>query len=600
MKVKVLATLLALSFVAAFVMPAPAHAEALTLESTQGIVGAAIKIPAFCQYGEGDYFLYFGDNNQLISQGKVQVGNCQPITFTVPQSPRGKQMITLKVGSKTFQKEFTVLASISLGIKKGIVGSTVAVQGNGFDKQETGIKLLVDNNVVASGLEANTSGSWLYTLKVPSASKGNHSITASGATTPSTEVGNQIYNVTPSIGVNPTSGWVGRVINVSGWGFGAAETNIVVIYDDAVVKSNTTADLTGSWQANFSVPASSKGAHKIDARGATTTTDDVPDAQFIVSPGIKVEQVTGRLGDAINTGDTLFVTGVGFQENESNIKVTFDSMQVKEGISADAHGSWSTQFDVPASSRGDHAVNAFGDATKVSDSTGYTVAITPEVIINPTSGSVGENTMLSGTGFGANRPLTITYDSKLVNTPATTDPRGSFSTAFKPPASGAGTHLLTVSDSTQAMGTASFTIESTPPAAPSPISPEPGAKFNLFDNKPIDFRWSVVEDPSGVVYTLELSQKADFSGSVVRKENLDKPIYTLGIQERPAAGEYYWRVKAVDLAGNASGWSQSQLMMVTGFDFLWIIGLAIVALAVIGLVIWRVIAINKKGGWSSS
>lgn len=600
MKVKGLATLLTLFFIAALALPVPVHAESLTLESTQGIVGAAVKVPAFCQYGEGEYFLYFGESNQLISQGTVKTGNCQPITFIVPQSPRGKQMVTLKVGSKTFQKEFTVLASISLGIKKGMVGSTVSIQGNGFAKQETGIKILLDANTVASGLEANTSGSWLYTLKVPPASRSNHPITASGVTTPATEVGNQTYTVTPSMGVNPTSGWVSRVVSVSGWGFGAAETNIAVIYDDVLVKSNITADLAGNWQTTFSVPASSRGAHKIDARGATTTLDDVPDAQFIVAPGIKVEQATGRLGDVINIGDTLFVTGVGFQENEANIKITFDSTQVAQGIAADAHGSWSSQFTVPAATKAEHTVASFGDNTGTNEVTGYTVVITPEVIINPTSGAVGENTMLSGTGFGANQPLTVVYDSKKVTTSATTDPRGSFSTSFKPPASGAGTHLIAVSDGTQAMGSASFTIESAPPAIPGPISPEPGSKFSLFDNKPIDFRWSVVEDPSGVVYALEMSQKADFSGSVIRKENLDKPIYTMPIQERPGAGEYYWRVKAIDLAGNAGGWSQSQLIMVTGFDYLWIVAGAAAVLLIIGLVIWRVRAISKKGGWSST
>jgi hypothetical protein len=599
MKVKALATLLALFFIAVLVLPVPVHAESLTLETTQGIVGAAIKVPAFCQYGEGEYFLYFGDSNQLISQGTVKVGNCQPITFIVPQSPRGKQMVTLKVGAKTFQKEFTVLASISLGIKKGTVSSSVSVEGKGFDKQETGIKVLFDGNTVASGIEANPSGSWLYTLKVPAASKGNHLITASGTTTPVAEAGNQVYNVTPSITANPASGWVGRMVNVSGWGFGAAETNITVIYDDTVVKSNATADLNGGWQTNFSVPASSKGAHKIDAKGATTSVDDVPDAQFIVAPGIKVEQATGRLGDVINAGDTLFVTGVGFKENETNIKVTFDSMQVAEGIAADAHGSWSGQFPVPPSTKGEHTVNSFGDATGVSDVTGYTVVITPEVAINPTSGAIGENTLLSGTGFGANQPLTIVYDSKKVATGAVTDPKGSFSTTFKPPISGAGTHLVAISDGTQATGSASFTIESNPPATPSPISPEPGTKLSLFDNKPIDFRWSVVEDPSGVVYSLEMSMKSDFSGSVIRKEGLDKPIYSLPVQERPGSGEYFWRVKAVDLAGNTSGWSQSQLILITGFDFLWIVVAAIVVLAVIGLVIWRVRAVSKKGGWSS-
>ncbi len=599
MKLKPWASLLALSLLAAIIPSAGAYADSLTIEPTQGTVGSDIKIPAFCQYGEGDYFLYWGDGNQLIAQGNIKSGNCQPITFKCPQSARGKQLITLKVGSKSFQKEYTVLASMSLGVKKGPVGTSVSVQGSGFDKNETGISILYDGSQVATGIQANSTGGWLYTLKVPASSKSNHPISASSATTPSKEVGNQLFSVTPSISITPSSGWVGRVVSVSGQGFIAAETNIAVIYDDVLVKSNITADLTGSWQTSFTIPASAKGAHKVTTRGATTTVDEAGYVTFIVSPGIKVEQTAGRLGDVINVGDTLYASGVGFQENETNIKITLDGLQVAGGITADAHGSWSTQFTVPPSTRGEHTVNSFGDTTSNNDVTGYIVVITPELTINPTSGSVGETTLLTGSGYGASQPLTITYESSKVETSATTDAKGSFSVSFKPPASNAGNHVITVGDATGAMASASFTIESTPPPVPSPIAPEAGTKISLMDSKAIDFKWSVVDDPSGVVYSLEMSQKADFSGSVLRRDNLDKPQYSMSPTERPNAGEYYWRVRATDLAGNASNWSPSQLLFLVGFDFIWPSVIALVVLVVVGLIVWRIRTISKRGGWSS-
>jgi hypothetical protein len=390
------------------------------------------------------------------------------------------------------------------------------------------------------------------------------------------------------------------VISVSGSGFGSAETNIAALYDDLLVKTNISADLGGTWQTSFSIPASSKGVHKVDARGATTALEDVTDAQFTVSPGTKVEQASGRLGDVINVGDTIFINGFGFMENESNVRVTFDGLQVIGSITADAHGSWSAQFAVPASTRGEHTVDSFGDTTKSGDVSAYTVVITPELSINPANGAVGENTLLTGSGFGASQPLSITYDAIKITSSSTSDSKGSFSTAFKPPASGAGSHLVTVSDGTQAIGSVTFTIESTAPQAPAPISPEAGFKSGIMENKPIDFKWSAVEDPSGVLYALELSQKADFSGSVVRKDNLEKPEYTLPADEKPQPGEYYWRVRATDLAGNASDWSHSQLLMFTGFDFVWPIVGIIAGLVVVGLVIWRIRAISSKGGWSSS
>ena len=599
MKVKALATLLALSFLSAFILPVPAAADSLTLEPTQGIVGSDVKIPAFCQYGEGDYFLWWGDDNQLITQGTVRTSSCQPIYFKVPESPRGKHVVTLKVNTKTFQKEYTTMASISLSSKSGTVDSAISVQGQGFAAGETGIKIIYDGSAVVSDITANGNGSWLYTLKIPASSKGNHSITASGSTTPAQEVGNQIFTVTPTISLNPTSGWVDRVVNISGSGFSSAETNIAVIYDSILVKSSISADLTGSWQTSFSVPASAKGSHVVDARGATTGIDEVPNLSFTVSPGIKVEQSTGKLGEPIYVGDMLFVEGVGFQENEANIHVTFDGSPVAVSIIADAHGSWSSQITVPSTTKGDHTVDSFGDATHTGDVTDYIVVVTPQITINPNSGAVGENTLLSGSGFGSSQPLSVFYDSTKTSASGTTDVKGGFSITFKPPVSGAGTHTITVSDGSHAGGSTSFTVESNPPPVPSPISPEAGAKFSMFESKPIDFQWSAVEDPSGVMYALEMSQKADFSGSVFRKDNLDKPEYSLPAIERPGAGEYYWRVRAIDLAGNTSDWSQPQTMSITGFGFLWIIFVVIGVLAVAAAVIWRIRSISKRGGWSS-
>ncbi|MGA2159086.1 MAG: hypothetical protein ABSG90_07690 [Dehalococcoidia bacterium] len=599
MKVKALATLLALSFLSAFILPVPAAADSLTLEPTQGIVGSDVKIPAFCQYGEGDYFLFWGDGNQLITQGTVRTSSCQPIYFKVPESPRGKHIVTLKVNTKTFQKEYSTLGSIALSAKSGTVDSTISVQGSGFGASETGISIFYDGSAIASGITANANGSWLYTLKIPASSKGNHPISASGSTTPLQEVGNQIFTITPTISLNPASGWVDKAVNISGQGFNSAETNITVIYDSTVVKSGISADLTGTWQTSFSVPASAKGSHIVDAKGATTTIDEVPNFSFTVSPGIKAEQSSGKLGEPINVGDLLFVEGVGFQENEANIQVTFDGMPVATGIVADAHGSWSSQFAVPAATKGDHTVDSFGDTTHTGDVTDYIVVITPQITINPSNGAVGESTVLSGSGFGSSQPLSVIYDSTKTSASGTTDVLGNFSIAFQAPVSGAGTHTITVSDGSHASGSTAFTIESNPPPIPSPISPQAGAKFSMFENKPIDFTWSAVEDPSGVIYTLEIGQKADFSGSVIRKENLDKPQYSLPASERPGAGEYVWRVKASDLAGNTSDWSQSQTMSITGFDFLWIIFVVIGVLAVIAAVIWRIRSISKRGGWSS-
>jgi hypothetical protein len=232
---------------------------------------------------------------------------------------------------------------------------------------------------------------------------------------------------------------------------------------------------------------------------------------------------------------------------------------------------------------------------------GYIVVVSPEVTINPNSGSVNENTVLSGKGFGANQPLTIMYDSRKMETGTTTDAKGSFSTSFKPPPSGSGRHLITVSDLTQAVDSTGFTIEATAPSVPKPSTPAAGASFGMFDNQPVKFTWTEVEDPSGIKYNFEMSNKGDFSGTLLRRDNLDKAELTLLSKERPGTGDYYWRVKAIDGAGNNSEWSQSQLLTFSGLDFLfWPAAIAAGVLIILGLVIWRIRVISKKGGWTAS
>jgi hypothetical protein len=283
----------------------------------------------------------------------------------------------------------------------------------------------------------------------------------------------------------------------------------------------------------------------------------VQDISFSVAPGIHVEQASRNLGENIHVGDTLLISGIGFQGNESNIIITLDNLQIIDKVVADAQGSWSAQYTVSAASYGNHVISASGDSTRSADVTGFTIFITPDLTINPDSGAVGDSMVLAGTGFSSNQPLTFVYDFKTIATSASTDFKGNLNASFKPPVSSAGPHTLMVTDGGGAAGSVTLTIESTPPQAPSPISPDPSAAYSFFDSAPIDFTWSAVDDPSGVTYTIEIAQKEDFTGPVIRKEKLEKPEYKLSRNERPAFGNYYWRVKAIDLAGNVGNWSKS-------------------------------------------
>jgi hypothetical protein len=98
---------------------------------------------------------------------------------------------------------------------------------------------------------------------------------------------------------------------------------------------------------------------------------------------------------------------------------------------------------------------------------------------------------------------------------------------------------------------ASFVIDTTPPQKPVLISPQYGAQVSTV--RP-SFDWSDVTDPSGVTYSFQLDVQNTFTTPIVSVTGLTSSNYTV-TQQLSVNTTYYWRVKAVDGAGNESIWS---------------------------------------------
>lgn len=594
MKVGATVTALALLALAVCLIPVPVHAGSLSLNLAQGIVGTNVTIPSVSGYGMGNYQLYWGETDQLIGQGEIKQGVAS-IAFIVPEAARGKHKVTLKIAGDFFTTEFIVIPSISLSVDQGPVGSNLVVIGRGFNGNESGIQIVYDGSPLETGITASNKGSWQSIFKVPASSRGQHTIDAMG-TTPASEVEDKTFTVTPKIDINPSSGWVGTVVGIYGSGFANGETNIKVTYDGGTIKTGIAADAKGSWESNFSIPASAKGGHEVLAYGAITPEIDVTAASFSVSPGIRLEPVSGYLGGAINVGDSLWVSGVGFEVNETSIKVTFDGTLVVSNIVADAKGSWSDRLEVPPCTKGEHIIDASGEISKASDIVDAVIIISPKMELSPTSGAIGTDITVHGTGFSANQIITISYDGAKVTTGAATDTKGDFTTSFKIPKGKAGDHTVTVTDAKASVFSSNLSVESTPPPTPHLISPEAGAEFGFIGKTTVTFDWSDVEDPSGVYYVLEISPSADFAGTVIRKEGLTASEYTLTEDNALAKGNYYWRVRAEDGAENQSDWTNGQLFKVGGINWWLLLVIALVAIVVI-IIIWRFVSVSRRDEW---
>jgi hypothetical protein len=133
-------------------------------------------------------------------------------------------------------------------------------------------------------------------------------------------------------------------------------------------------------------------------------------------------------------------------------------------------------------------------------------------------------------------------------------------------------------------------MEATPPSAPQLLLPPGGARLGLFGPEAPQLDWSDVTDPSGVSYTVQVAEAADFSRLVVVKGGLKRSEYALSEAEALGVGNYYWRVKAIDGVGNESKWSVPSQFRVGAFPS-WLplgtlITLVVMVLMVIGAVVY--------------
>jgi hypothetical protein len=567
-KIKVFALALCLVLIPVLCLAAPVQAAGMT--PTAGVVGTTVTIS---DLASGSYSIKW--DGAEVKQGTLPSGGS--VTFTVPDACGGNHAVTVEnpIGTQVFSASFSVLPSVDVSPNSVFTGDSVTVEGKGFADAESSIKVTYDDTDMETGITASNKGSWDATFSVPSSAKGSHTVDASGSTTKATDVPDVTLTVNPKISLSPASGGVSTSVTVSGTGFGKDEGGIRVTYDGTDAKTGVSADSKGSWKVTLLVPSSIKGVHTVSASGASTDADEVPEVTFFVSSAMKIKPESGYVGDSIT------VDGCGFGSSESGITVTLDGNVVKSDITANSEGCWTTSLAIPASIGGTHSVDAYSASTAANDVADAKLTVLSKMVIEPAEGYVGCDIVVNGTGFGANKELTIKYDNVAVVSKLVTDANGNFQASLKAPKSTGGGHNVIASDAGGSSASGIFAMEITPPSLPQIVSPKDGSRVGLFDRAAPTFEWTDVSDPSGVYYSLQVSAQSDFATTVLSKEDLVESKYTLTDDEALLRGKYYWRIKAIDGAGNDSGWTTS-ISFNVGLMPLWaFILIAVVAIAFI-------------------
>lgn len=466
---------------------------------------------------------------------------------------------------------------IELSPKSGLPGTDVIIYVSDCTASKL-VDIYYDGDLVATG-RASSNGALTIMITIPEGSSGHYQVLADAGYT---EV-DTYFNVRPGLTVNPDNGPPGTTVTVEGKGFGVNEGGIELLYylNDTyeTVGSGITADAKGSWEANFHVPASTRGEHRLDAQGALSHLYDVEGATFQVTAGISLDRSTAFVGD------TVAVTGSRFSTGERGIQILFDGQAVVTDIRANSEGEWEASFDVPEMPTGEYTVTSEGDQTSKEDVGGLTFKIEPEIVLSPSEGYVGANLTVTGHGFVADERVDIMYDGGVIAT-TDTDNNGHFEASLPVPESRHGEHQIAAGYDGQNHANAQFTMESISPGRPALISPSDGSRLGLIGKETPTFQWSAVSDDSGIYYSLQvaasdqLASTGGFANPLVAVTDLTETKYTLDETGALPVGNYYWIVQAVDGADNQSGWSAARSFRV-GLLPLWAFIVIIVAIVVL-------------------
>ncbi len=598
----------------------PAYAAfSVTLTPTSGRIGDTVTAFASFTDSASERFakVYFSPNNVAIGSSISSASTYEyvcgydvpndddaladnvTLTFTVPTT-MVDGAIDANVTSGTYYAYLTYLTSAGegnilakatftvtaatldpLSPTSGPAGTSVLVTGSNF-APSTALVIQFDTTTIPidSGHTSTLStGLFLSYITIPStATIGAHTVTVTAGTTSASTT----FTVTASPTLDtpsPSSGPPGTAVTIIGSNFPASTaltfqfdtTAIVPTSGDAATRS------TGLFVSIITIPSSAAaGAHSITATAGGASASTTFTVTGVATPTLDaLSSTSGPPGTSIAISGTGFAasTALVFQFGTTTVTPTGNTQ-------TDSNGSFSSIIVVPAgTAAGTYTITVTAGTT--SDTATFTVtesgtttpptttpATLPLSIDQEEGDFVGGTISIGASGFIPNSTVTVTIDGEEI-TQKDTDASGFVVITFKVPAIQYGEHTVIATDGTN-IASANFSIESTAPNVPQPLSPAMSEAIS----SPAFFDWEDVTDVSApVTYNLQIATADTFEPDTIVLDltGITTSDYTLTEAEQlklSAEVTYYWREKAVDAADNESIWTGAgEFTMVKPFEF---------------------------------
>jgi hypothetical protein len=417
------------------------------VEPTSGAVGDTLTCTG-TGFGSGVVTVYF---DQAVMRTVNTTNGGFTTNFTVPPAASGTHTIKA-ADSESLQVTFTMSQQMALSpLTPVFVGDSLTITGTGFPLNAPISVTLDGNPVTITPVPMTTSsGSINFSFPAPEATKGSHvvsiQVAGSAAMTATITIKEKM------LGIEPTEGFIGDTISISGNGFAAGPAKVYMGTTQA--EENIIIGSNGSFNGTFTIPQIAGGTYDVTITDSAGTLGTAL-GKVTVNPTMGITPTSGIFDDPIT------VTGSGFGPQKS-LSIVIDGAYSLGNATSTNKGEIpaNTTFTVPNLPKGQHTV-------RVSDSEGrYAEAyltINQKYSIGTTEGKLGDRVSILGTGFAANRQITVSFGGASVQTDPsliTTNQYGSFSGFFTVPPSVAGPSTVSITDGANS-GTATFTVELT-------------------------------------------------------------------------------------------------------------------------------------------
>ena len=243
------------------------------------------------------------------------------------------------------------------------------------------------------------------------------------------------------IEVIPSWGPPGTQITLYGHDFDA-DKPVDIYYDGTLVTEGIQTSPSGEFTTFLTIPEDCTGQYEVHAVVGSDLGPVERHHYFTVKPGLTISPEQGPVGTNVT------VKGRGFTKNEQGIELVYyitDSPQtVERNIVANAKGSWEKSFQIRASTRGEHKLDAWGTVSKHYEVKDATFRVTAEVSIDKSSGIVGDTVTMSGSRFGAyEKDIKILFDGEAAVTDIEANPNGEWQASFEVPEMPGGEYAVT-------------------------------------------------------------------------------------------------------------------------------------------------------------